>query len=162
MNETFGKRFQRLRKRANLTQEDVSARLNITPQAVSKWENDISAPDISSLSEIADIFGVSIDELLGKEPKTVVLPREERKPLDSLMIRLKVLSSDGDKVNINLPLALVRIFTQSGVDMPQINGNETLKSIDFSQIILLCEQGLLGKIMDVESADGDTVEIWVE
>ncbi len=162
MNETLGKRLQQLRKKENLTQEDVASRLNITPQAVSKWENDVSAPDISLLSEISDMFGISIDELLGKKPKTIVLPKEERKPIESLMLRIKVLSADGDKVNINLPLALVKIFTQSGVDMPQINGIEALKSIDFNQILLLCEQGLLGKIIDIESADGDTVEIWVE
>ncbi len=81
MNETLGKRLQQLRKKENLTQEDVASRLNITPQAVSKWENDVSAPDISLLSEISDMFGISIDELLGKKPKTIVLPKEERKPI---------------------------------------------------------------------------------
>ena len=47
MKESFGQRFQRLRKNAGLTQEEVATKLNITPQAVSKWENDASAPDIS-------------------------------------------------------------------------------------------------------------------
>ncbi len=162
MKETLGKRLQGLRKRANLTQEEVSEKLHVTPQAVSKWENDISAPDISLLSQIADIFSVSIDELLGKEQQTIVLPKEERKPLDSLMIKLKVASADGDRVNINFPLALIKIFTQSGMQMPQINANKAIQGIDFHQIVLLCEQGLLGKIMDIESADGDIVEIWVE
>ncbi len=162
MNETLGKRLQAFRKKLNLTQEDVANKLNITPQAVSKWENDISAPDISLLSDIADIFSISVDELLGKAPKTIVLPKEERKPTYSLMLKIKILSADGDKVHINLPLALVKIFTQSGMDMPQINGNKALKDIDFNQILLLCEQGMLGKILDIESADGDIVEIWVE
>lgn len=40
MKETFGQRFQRMRKNANLTQEDVATKLNITAQAVSKWENE--------------------------------------------------------------------------------------------------------------------------
>ncbi len=162
MNETFGKRFQRLRKKANFTQEEVSNQLNITPQAVSKWENDIAAPDISVLADLADMFGVSTDELLGKTPKTVLLTEEEKKPLDRLVLKLKIISSDGDRVNINLPLALIQIFVQSGMEIPQINQNEALKHIDFNQILLLCEQGMLGNIMDVESADGDVVEIWVE
>ncbi len=42
MQESFGTRFQRLRKEANLTQEDVAKHLNITAQAVSKWENEDS------------------------------------------------------------------------------------------------------------------------
>ncbi len=162
MMESFGKRFQNYRKNAKLTQEEVATKLNITAQAVSKWENDLSAPDISLLTEIADMFGTTVDEMLGKQPKTVYVPTENRKPADQLMLKMKVLSTEGDKVNINLPLALVKIFTQNGAELPQINGSDVLKNIDFNQILLLCEQGLLGKIMEVQSADGDVVEIWVE
>ena len=162
MSESLGQRLQRLRKRANLTQEEVATKLNITPQAISKWENDVSAPDISLLGEIADMFGVTVDELLGRQPQTIYLPEGPRKPIDSLMLKIKVLSTDGDKVNVNLPLALVKVFTQSGMEIPQINGNDALKNIDFNQILSLCEQGLLGKLVDVQSADGDIVEIWVE
>ena len=162
MSESLGQRLQRFRKRANLTQEEVATKLNFTPQAVSKWENDVSAPDISLLGEIADKFGVTVDELLGRQPQTIYLPEGPRKPIDSLMLKIKVLSTDGDKVNVNLPLALVKVFTQSGMEIPQINGNDALKNIDFNQILSLCEQGLLGKLVDVQSADGDIVEIWVE
>lgn len=162
MSESLGQRLQQFRKRANLTQEEVATKLNITPQAVSKWENDVSAPDISLLGEIADMFGITVDELLGRQPQTVYLPEGPRKPIESLMLKIKVLSTDGDKVNINLPLALVKVFVNSGMEIPQINGNDALKNIDFNQILSLCEQGLLGKIVDVQSADGDIVEIWVE
>ena len=162
MSESLGQRLQQFRKRANLTQEEVATKLNISPQAVSKWENDVSAPDISLLGEIADMFGVTVDELLGRQPQTIYLPEGPRKPIDSLMLKIKVLSTDGDKVNVNLPLALVKVFTQSGMEIPQINGNDALKNIDFNQILSLCEQGLLGKLVDVQSADGDFVEIWVE
>ena len=162
MSESLGQRLQRFRKRANLTQEEVATKLNITPQAVSKWENDVSAPDITLLGEIADMFGVTVDELLGRQPQTIYLPEGPRKPIDSLMLKIKVLSTDGDKVNVNLPLALVKVFVNSGMEIPQINGNDALKNIDFNQILSLCEQGLLGKLVDVQSADGDIVEIWVE
>lgn len=162
MSESLGQRLQKFRKRANLTQEDVATKLNITPQAVSKWENDVSAPDISLLSELADTYGVTVDELLGRQPQTVYLPEGQNKPLENLMLKIKVLSSDGDKVNVNLPLALVKMFTQNGMAMPQINNSDVLKNLDFNQILMLCEQGLLGKIVDVESADGDLVEVWVE
>ena len=60
MQDTFGKRFQELRKKHQYTQEDIANKLNITPQAVSKWENDISAPDITLLKEISDIFNITI------------------------------------------------------------------------------------------------------
>ena len=67
MAETFGQRLSRLRKEKGLTQEDIAKRIIISPQAVSKWENDISSPDILVLSSLADILGVSVDVLLGRE-----------------------------------------------------------------------------------------------
>ena len=66
MEETFGQRLSRIRKEKGLTQEDIAKKIIISPQAVSKWENDISSPDILVLSSLADILGVSVDELLGR------------------------------------------------------------------------------------------------
>lgn len=162
MKETFGQRFQRLRKNAGLTQEDVASKLNITAQAVSKWENDVSAPDISVLCELSDILKVSQDELMGKETDTVKLvPNDSVKP-EKLFLRIRVLSTDGDKVNVNLPLALVQTLTVNGVEMPKINGRDVLNGIDMQQLFALVEKGVMGKLVDIQSADGDTVEIWVE
>ena len=163
MQETFGQRIQRIRKNANLTQEDVATKLNITAQAVSKWENDVSAPDISVLVELSDILSVSLDELLGKEtPTTALVPEAQRKDVDKMFLRVNMLSKDGDKVKVNLPLALVKIFLDSGIELPQINGKDVLKGIDFKQIFALIEQGVVGKLVEIESADGDIVEVWVE
>lgn len=162
MNESFGQRFQRLRKNAGLTQEDVATKLNITAQAISKWENDISAPDISVLTELSDILNVSLDELLGREPAVKVLPVEQRKDIDRMFFKVDVKSSDGDKVKVNLPLALVKVFVESGVEMPQVNGKDVLSKIDFQHVFQLIEQGVVGKIVEVESADGDIVEVRVE
>lgn len=64
-NTTLGKRIMALRKAAGMTQEQLAEKLGVSPQAVSKWENDISCPDITAIPLIAAIFGVSADELLG-------------------------------------------------------------------------------------------------
>ncbi len=160
MQESFGTRFHRLRKAAGLTQEDVASHLNITPQAISKWENDINAPDISALPALAELFHISTDELLGRERAVVYVPPKDEKDFNRLMLRMRVLTDDNTKVNINLPLALVRIVLQSGGDLSQFGG-DSLRGIDIAQIIALAEQGVLGKLMEVES-DNCTVEIWVE
>ena len=59
----IGGNIKRLRQRHNLTQDQVAEKLCVSYQAVSKWENNINAPDISLLPEIAKLFGVSIDAL---------------------------------------------------------------------------------------------------
>ena len=77
-------------------------------------------------------------------------------------MRITVNSSDGDKVRINLPMALVKIGMEMGVSAPQISGNSSLVGIDFTKIVEMAEKGLIGKLMEVESSDGDNVEIAVE
>jgi len=163
MNQTFGKRFSELRKKHHYTQEDIANKLNITPQAVSKWENDLSAPDISLLKEIAGIFNISIDELLGNEENTVRVVEEPlRKDIKSMLLKIKIVSEDGDKVNINLPLAVIIACLESGIDISEMKVNKALESVDFSKLIALIEQGVVGKLIDIESAEGDTVSIYVE
>ena len=63
MNYELGKKIRLLRLSNNMTQEQLAEKLNVTPQSVSKWENNITAPDIQLLPEISIIFGVTIDEL---------------------------------------------------------------------------------------------------
>ena len=51
---TMGERIKHHRKRLGMTQEQLAERLRVSPQAVSKWENNLSCPDISLLPELAD------------------------------------------------------------------------------------------------------------
>ena len=165
MESTLGKRIAALRKQKDLRQDDSAQLLDVSPQAVSKWENDQTCPDIGLLPKLAQILGVTTDELLsGKQElqEVRVLPPEERKDIKDMLLRIIVDSSDGDKVRINLPMALVQIALDMGTEMPQISGKEALKNIDLNQIMELVRQGAIGNLVEVESADGDTVRIFVE
>ena len=61
---TLGKRIRFLRTQAQLTQDDLAGKLNITRQALSNWERDINLPDLDLLEKICTIFGVHMDELM--------------------------------------------------------------------------------------------------
>lgn len=65
-NHTLGERIKYHRKRLGLTQEQLAERMGVSAQAVSKWENNLSCPDISVLPELSVLFGISVDELIGK------------------------------------------------------------------------------------------------
>lgn len=67
MEQTLGHRIMENRKRLKLTQEQLAEQLGVTAQAVSKWENDQSCPDITMLPKLAEIFGITTDALLGRE-----------------------------------------------------------------------------------------------
>lgn len=65
MEDSLGKRITLHRKKLGMTQDKLAEHLGVTAQAVSKWENDQSCPDISMLPKLAEIFGISVDALLG-------------------------------------------------------------------------------------------------
>ena len=165
MNNSFGKRFSDLRKEKGMTQEQIADRLGVSPQAVSKWENDISCPDITLLLSIAELLDTTVDQLLGKTQviETIILPKEERKDIQKMVLKVLIASKEGDKVKLNLPMGLLLACINAGMSMPEITGGqEILKSIDFKQIIEMVEQGVMGKLVEIESVDGDTIIILVE
>ena len=165
MDMTIGKRIALLRKEKGLTQEELATHMGVSPQAVSKWENDQTCPDISALPRLARLLGVSVDELLeGKAelPAVRVLPPAERKPLTDMMLRITVDSADGDRVRVNVPLALVEVAMEIGMEMPQINVTDALKGVDLNKVLRLVREGLVGNLVEVDSADGDKVRIFVE
>ena len=165
MDMTIGKRIAALRKEKGLTQEELAQHMGVSGQAVSKWENDQTCPDISALPKLARLLGVTVDELLeGKEetPAVRVLPPAERKDLKDMMLRVTVDSADGDRVRVNLPMALVEVAMEIGMEMPQINGQDALKGVDLNKVLRLVREGLVGNLVEVDSADGDKVRIFVE
>ena len=72
MEQTLGKRIVSGRKSLGLTQDALAEKLGVTAQAVSKWENDQSCPDITMLPKLAEIFGTTTDALLGIESQVPV------------------------------------------------------------------------------------------
>jgi transcriptional regulator with XRE-family HTH domain len=163
MKESFGKRLSDLRKKKNWTQEELAKKLNVSAQAVSKWEKDVSLPDVGLLASIASIFDTSIDYLLGHhtEPVVGMTTTSQKKDLNRLVFKIKVLSAEGDKVNVNLPWPLVKVAVDMGVT-PKVDGKDVLKDIDINKVMALVEQGAIGKLVEIESKDGDFVEIVVE
>jgi transcriptional regulator with XRE-family HTH domain len=85
MNESIGNRISKYRKEKGLTQEELAAKLGVSSQAVSKWENDASCPDISLLPQLCRTLGITTDELLtGNHNEVKLIPVEQRKSLDEL------------------------------------------------------------------------------
>ncbi|MBU5420788.1 helix-turn-helix domain-containing protein [Acetanaerobacterium sp. MSJ-12] len=160
----IGRQIAENRRAKGLTQEQLAEEFGVSPQAVSKWENGASCPDILILPQLADFFGITVDELLrgprGEEVR--LLPPEERKNADEMLIKIIVDSDEGDRVRIKLPLSLVRIGLQIGLQIPQVGENPALKDLDFDKIFDLVEQGVIGRLVEVDTAKGEHVEIVVE
>lgn len=74
-NKSMGDIICALRKEKEMTQKDLADMLNITDKAVSKWERNIAFPDTATIPKIAEIFGVSVEELMNAKS----IPENRRK-----------------------------------------------------------------------------------
>ena len=75
---TVSKNISRLRKEKGMTQDELAASLHVTRQTVSNWENEKNQPDIDTLTELAEIFGTDVNELIYGSKKTEYAPYQRR------------------------------------------------------------------------------------
>ena len=125
----FGKALSTLRKEADMTQNEVADRLNLSRQAVSKYERGESFPDISVLVMIAELFGVTLDQLIGYG-----------EPTQGESLILKDVANGNDDViaeNIADVVNLAPLLKPSV--LTKLSRRFARQGIDISDIILLAE-----------------------
>ena len=79
MKKTLGTMIAELRKQNGMTQLELAEKMGVTDKAVSKWERDLSCPDINSLPNLAQILGVSVEELMQTKKEAQALGWESKK-----------------------------------------------------------------------------------
>ena len=161
---TLGARIAELRKRKGYTQEEFSDMLGVSAQAVSKWENDLSCPDIMLIPQIASIFGITTDELLtGKAPEKEEVREEKQiqssQNLSKLKLRIQVLRPSKKPVNVTLPLMLVKRVAKIGNGISGIVGTAAVTNDQLEQIFELVDEGVTGEILNIVAEDDTNVII---
>jgi len=173
MADTLGNRISTLRRQKGLTQDQLAEAMGVSAQAVSKWENDISCPDIAMLPQLADHFQVSVDLLLRGEEKSStphVVPESMRKPFDQLLMHIQVTSpgenGGADRINVKIPLTMLQLCLDRdwlNIGRLSFNSNSgSLKGISFESIFEMAQQGVIGKLVEINSTEGEHVEITIE
>ena len=115
-NKTLGEMINSLRKEKNMTQNDLAEKMNVTDKAVSKWERNLSCPDVNSIPKLAEILGVSVEELLNAQTK-----------------------QDNGKVDDIINIALIGVGLAMGIC---IIVTSVLKQIDVNNAITMLGIGL--------------------
>ena len=90
--KSIGETIASLRKKNGMTQNELAEKMNVTDKAVLKWERDISCPDINTISKLADILNVSVEELLSAKQKDY--SNSKRKDLINLIFKAIALAMD--------------------------------------------------------------------
>ncbi len=115
----FKDNLVQLRKLNNLTQEDIAAKVGVTRQAVAKWESGETMPDLDKSRRLAEVFGVSLDDLANFEPEENLglgLPPKGKHLFGVVTV--------GDKGQIVIPAKARKIFDISQGDQLVVLGDE--------------------------------------
>ena len=127
MANNIGDRIVSLRKELNMSQESLAERLNVSRQAVSKWERGEASPDITKVAALAETFGISIDaliygeesELKSHKPKIIALElKKKAEKLIMIAIALLIMSFAGYfalTFNDNIKLLILGIIVSAGI-----------------------------------------------
>jgi len=105
MNIKFADRLVELRKQNKLSQESLAEKLGLSRQAISKWERGESSPDTDNLIALAELYGMSLDELLGNEPVKVNTQEEKAEQKDNKLLKASPI----------LFLVAVAVYTVGGI-----------------------------------------------
>ena len=91
--KTLGMMISSLRKEKEMTQLQLAEKMNITDKAVSKWERDLSCPDINSISKLAEVLGTTVDELMQAKKQAVPQSMVEKiKKMRTLILKAVALA----------------------------------------------------------------------
>ncbi len=161
--DSLGSRIAKNRKEKGFTQEEFAEIMGVTAQAVSKWENDVSCPDIMLIPKIADVFGISTDELLGKESPKPHTQEVNKGTLNSkLKLRVSILDVRNGKtapVKIAVPLSFALKVIGAGISIAGLTGNDALKNVPVNEILEIIKSGATGEIFDLTTDDGTKINI---
>ena len=111
--QTLGQKIAELRKAKNMTQLELASQLNITDKAVSKWERDISCPDINTFPKLVEILGVSVDELLQASTANKEEPGESKLTIDLVLKVIPLALSIG----VTVLTAIDQIYWEDAVSL---------------------------------------------
>ena len=153
----IGKFLKELRKEKGITQEEFAEMLNVSGRTVSRWETGTNMPDISLLVDIAEIFDVSIPEIINGERKSEIMEKEVKETVLSLSDYAEAINKKiKGRLLVLTVIAIVGMIAfvaieSTGLDTPG-SIYEKIASVglglDFGMLIVLAMylSGLLGKI----------------
>lgn len=129
MEHIIAKNISEFRKKAGLTQEQLADKLGVTFQAVSKWENNQSCPDILLLPQIADIFGVSVDEIFGRTQTTPLTWQDDETVRGVVFIGHRLMSEKATKSRFTFEYKgqALNVESQCNIECGQIQGTANAK-----------------------------------
>ena len=155
----IGENIAALRKKNGLTQEELSEKMCVTAQAVSKWENDLSCPDVENIRSMAKLFGVTVDELLNGVKDVPELKSDEPDKVAKRILHIQVNTGAETTISVRIPTMVFLKMAENGT-LGKLLGDE-LDTEQLDVILEIIRSGTVGSIVSVDQRNTH-VEIAVE
>ena len=151
MKEHIGEHIAVYRKKVGLTQEQLAEKMNVTAQAVSKWENGLTCPDLDSVARLAGFLGVTVEQLIHGDAavpavQVVETPRVGKRVL---CIRVQVKDPATTNVTVRFPVELILKAYEMGCLESLVGDGAPF----VEQAIEMIRQGTVGSLVDVEAEE---------
>ena len=157
---TIGKNIAYYRKQLGYTQEELSEKMNVTSQAISKWENDLSYPDLTTTMELAAILHVSVDQLLHGQPDLPVATDADTEQIAQRILRIHTRSENGEapfEVTVRIPVAMLLVADANGTLEELVGENASQVALAIGMI----REGAKGTLVECQAGEV-SVQITVE
>lgn len=157
----IGNNIAALRKEKSITQEELANILGVSAQAVSKWENNSSCPDVALLTDIADYFGVTVDALLRAQGDEITSEQPQVNTSSQTQnnfnknVSIKIVQQNGKTNNIKIPFKFAKI----GMNIGNIFGLD--KEIA-DKIGALIDGENISELVDIFTENGEHITITLE
>lgn len=154
MKNTIGENIAYFRKKKAMTQEELSEKMHVTAQAVSKWENDLSYPDLESIGRLARILDTTADSLIEGAEQVPSVKVAGTENIERRIFAISVQTKDESKVSIHLRVPM-ELVLQADVEggLADLVGEEAAGYM--KKMLELIKKGLVGPVVDVQSEGAD-------
>lgn len=151
MKKSIGQNITYYRKKCGFTQEELSVKMNVTVQAVSKWENDLSYPDLECVSTLASVLNTTVNKLINGEDDISEISVSENVDIKKKIFMITMGSNEdsGDKIKLRLPLQLIADVKDSPILKTLLKDRKT----EIDTILSAVKLGGVGPICELESGD---------
>lgn len=157
---TIGKNIAYYRKKQGYTQEELSEKMNVTSQAISKWENDLSYPDLTTTMELATVLQISVDQLLNGQLDVPVATDADSEQIAQRILRIHTKSADEEvplEVTVRIPVAILLTADENGTLEELVGENASQVAMAIGMI----RNGVKGTLVDCQTGSV-SVQLTVE
>jgi hypothetical protein len=139
-------------------EKNILKQLKLNNERSFKMEDRLRILEMIEKKQITAAEGAQLLKALDEtDTTTSIQPKKEA----FKMFKIKIISGDGDKVNVQIPIEFAKVALKQGKGFMKMDKIDDLE-LDVDMILEMIDSGTLGKIVDIESADGDIVEIVIE